>query len=319
MIDSRAVDKKIKLLEEVLPRLLASLSSCSLCAHSCGADRLNGKKGSCGAGAEAVVYSYDAHHGEEPPLSASHGSGTIFFSRCCMKCVYCQNFRFSQSSAGKSVQAEELAGIMLELQEKGCHNINLVSPTHFVPQIASALKAAYSRGLRLPVVYNTGGYDSIDIIRALDGIVDIYLPDMRYSDDVMAQKYSGAPGYVGNNRIIVKEMLRQAGNLIVEGDLAARGVLIRLLILPYGIAGTENTMEFIASELGRDVFLSVMSQYYPAYLAGSRDKLSRRVNKAEYSAAVDAMERLGLRNGWIQPFEGEFDKKFAGETFLPNI
>lgn len=319
MIDNRAADKKIELLDKVLPRLRASLSRCGLCAHSCGVDRSNGEKGFCRAPAEAVVYSYDAHHGEEPPLSASRGSGTVFFSHCCMRCAYCQNFQFSQTAAGKKVSSAELAGIMLELQRMGCHNINLVSPTHFVPSIAEALKEAYSRGLRLPVVYNTGGYDSPQIIRALEGIVDIYLPDMRYSDDAMAQKYSEAPGYVANNRIIVKEMLRQAGDLTLESDVAVKGLIIRLLVLPGGLSGTEATMQFIASELGKDVSLSVMSQYYPAYKASSFRELSRRLSEAEFSAVLAAMERLGLHNGWIQPLGGEFDRKFAGDTFLPNI
>lgn len=266
-----------------------------------------------------MVYSYDAHHGEEPPLSGSGGSGTIFFSHCCMECVYCQNFQFSQTAAGKKVSSTELAGIMLELQGRGCHNINLVSPTHFVPSIAAALKEAYSGGLRLPIIYNTGGYDSPHIIRALEGIVDIYLPDMRYSDDLMAQKYSKAPGYVENNRIIVKEMLRQTGDLAAEDDVAVKGLIIRLLILPGRISGTETTMRFIASELGKDAWLSVMSQYYPAYKASSSSELSRRLSEPEFSAVLAEMGRLGLHNGWIQPLGAEFDRKFAGDTFLSNV
>lgn len=319
MTDTRLIEKKIELLEKALPRLKASLYRCDLCAHSCGVNRLDGEKGSCRAPARTVVYSYDAHHGEEPPLSASRGSGTIFFSHCCMECVYCQNAPFSQTDAGKSVSPDELAGIMLELQNRGCHNINLVSPTHFMPAIAEALKEAYRLGLRIPLVYNTGGYDSPHVIRALDGIVDIYLPDMRYSDDLMAQKYSNAPGYVANNRAIVKEMLRQTGDLTFEDDVAVRGLIIRLLVLPNGISGTEATMRFIASELGKDVWLSVMSQYYPAYKASSSSGLSRRLSAPEFSSVLTAMESLGLRNGWIQPFGGDFDRKFAGETFRPSI
>jgi len=261
-----------------------------------------------------MVYSCAPHHGEEPPLSGWKGSGTIFFSRCNMKCVYCQNYQFSQSDAGRKVTARELAGMMLELQEEGCHNINFVSPTHFTPAIVEALKYAYEDGLKIPLVYNTGGYDTFDVIKALDGIIDIYLPDMRYASDEMAVKYSSAPGYVKNNRNIVKEMYRQVGTLKIKDDVARKGLIIRLLVLPHGISGTVETLEFISKELGKDVYLSVMSQYYPAYKARDFKEISRRVTGGEYQQVLDKLDQLGMGKGYIQPFEGRFDEKFFGEN-----
>lgn len=311
--------EKIQTAGKVLPRLMKSLEECDLCVRKCGVNRLRGQKGFCKAGAEPVVYSYAPHHGEEPPLSGEKGSGTIFFSRCNMACVYCQNYTFSQSDAGKAVTSRELGSVMLELQEAGCHNINLVSPTPHVPRIVEALEGAFSGGLEIPVVYNTGGYDSPPLVRAIEGLVDIYLPDMRYSSDSMAEKYSSAPGYVSNNRAIVREMFRQVGNLKTRGGVALKGLIIRLLILPESISGTCDTLDFIAGELGREVYLSVMSQYYPAYKALSYKELSRRIDSGDYYTVMDKMEELTLRAGWVQPFGGEFDERFAGENFLPNI
>lgn len=319
MLDRNSVNKKIMAIGHVLPELTKALASCDLCRRSCEVDRTKGENGFCRAGAEAVVYSFNAHHGEEPPISGTGGSGTIFFSHCSMGCVYCQNYQFSQTGAGKQVSALGLVEIMLELQKSGCHNINLVSPTHFVPPILAGLREAFSRGLKLPIVYNTGGYDSPHVIRALDGIVDVYLPDMRYSSDEMAEKFSMAPGYVANNRKIVKEMLRQAGELQLDGEIAVKGLIIRLLIMPNNVSGTLDTLDFIASELGTNVHLSVMSQYYPAYNARSDKSIMRRIYEREYDAVRVKMEKLGIHVGWIQPFEGDFDKRFAGETFLPNI
>ena len=306
---------KVRKAEKILPALMRSLEHCDLCPRKCGVNRLEGEKGYCSSGAEATVYSFAPHHGEEPPLSGYNGSGTIFFSRCNMGCVYCQNHRFSQSDAGKKISNRDLSAIMLELQDRGCHNINLVSPTHFAPQIVEALKYAWAGGLELPVVYNTGGYDSPSVIRALEGLVDIYLPDMRYSSDAMAEKYSGAPGYVSNNRAIVKEMRRQVGVLRVSGGIALSGLIIRLLILPGGISGTTETLRFIAGKIGKDICLSVMSQYYPAHKAALYNELARRISREDYSAAVNTMRESGFCVGWVQPFEGEFDERFAGENF----
>jgi len=208
---------------------------------------------------------------------------------------------------------------MLGLQEGGCHNINLVSPTHYLPAIVKALEEAYARGLSLPVVYNTGGYDAPGVIRALEGLVDIYLPDMRYSSDAMAEKYSEAPGYKENNRAVIMEMYRQAGPLQIERGIAVRGCIVRLLVLPNAISGTLDALEFLAGETVRDVSLSVMSQYYPAYKAVGVPELSRRLYRGEYERVIRKMDDLGLENGWVQPFCGDFDERFAGENFTPDL
>jgi putative pyruvate formate lyase activating enzyme len=281
-------------------------------------NRLNGETGYCASGAEPVVYSYAPHHGEEPPLSGWNGSGTIFFSRCNMGCVYCQNYKFSQFDTGEKVSAVELGNIMLRLQDMGCHNINFVSPTHFVPKIVEALKYAYSDGLELPVVYNTGGFDSVSVIRSLEGLMDIYLPDMRYSSEVNAEKYSDAPGYAANNRNLVKEMQRQVGDLEISDSVARKGLIVRLLILPGGISGTTETLEFIRENLGKSVYLSVMSQYYPVYRALSCKELACRIKREDYDTVIGKMRRLEFHSGWIQPLEGGFDERFAGENFLPT-
>lgn len=310
---------RIELIDKILPSLARSYEHCDLCVHRCGVNRLACEKGSCSSSAEAKIYTYNPHHGEEPPLSGTKGSGTIFFSRCNMSCIYCQNWRFSQNDNGKEVTAEELARIMIELQGAGCHNINFVSPTHFVPSIVEAIRHATINGLKIPILYNTGGYDSLHIIKMLEGIVDIYLPDMRYSKDNAALKYSNATAYTLNNRLIVKEMARQVGKLkLSPAGIALSGILIRLLILPNGISGTVETLDFIARELGYDTYLSVMSQYYPAYKADRYSELARRINSDEYALVIKKLEELSLSNGWIQPFDGDFDPRFAGENFLPS-
>ncbi len=313
------IDTKLKIIDNILPGLKKSMERCDLCPRKCGTDRTRGEKGFCRSGAEAIVYSYAPHHGEEPPLSGYAGSGTIFFSNCNMGCIYCQNYQFSQTGAGRQMSVRDLASVMLELQGMGCHNINLVTPTHFVTPVVEALKYAYADGLKIPIVYNTGGYDSLDVIRSLEGLIDIYMPDMRYSSDEMAEKYSCAPGYAGNNRAIVKEMNRQAGVLQVDRGIASKGLIIRLLILPGGISGTVDTLEFIARSVGKDTYLSVMSQYYPAHKAASFRDLGHRINKADYDAVTRKMRALGLDNGWLQSFGGGFDDSFAGENFTPNL
>ncbi|MDD4012703.1 MAG: radical SAM protein [Candidatus Omnitrophica bacterium] len=311
---------KIVLIDAAISTLLPKMSHCDLCFRDCGTDRSSGVTGFCGAASDAKVYSFSSHSGEEPPLSGMMGSGTIFFSHCNMGCVYCQNYRFSHEAAGKVIDVPRLADIMLDLEARGCHNINLVSPTHFVPRILEALKIAYQGGLRSPIIYNTGGYDHPEVIRTLDGIVDVYLPDMRYASDEMAVKYSSAPGYVDNNRKIVLEMLRQAGHLKLDNmRMAERGVIIRLLILPGNISGTIETLRFISKEIGTDVYLSVMSQYYPAYKAMNFPGIDRRVEKREYDEVIDVMEELGFSNGWVQPFGGDFNEELAGENFPPGI
>ncbi len=273
------------------------LQACDLCARYCRVDRFQGTKGAvCRTGEKAVVYSYGPHFGEEAPLTGTHGSGTVFFSWCNLRCIFCQNWEISQKGLGQEVDAEELAAMMLSLQEQGCHNINLVSPSHVVAQIIEAVHVAAQRGLRLPIVYNTGGYDSPEALALLDGIVDIYMPDMKYGDDAMARKYSIVRNYVSVNRAAVKEMYRQVGDLVLdEHGIAKRGLLIRHLVLPENIAGTEKVLEFIATQISPNTYVNLMDQYFPCYRAQEFPPLDRRITSDEYREALRTANRLGLR------------------------
>lgn len=296
-----------------------SLSNCRICPRNCGADRTRGKLGYCRAGVKASIYSHMLHQGEEPPISGERGSGAIFFSRCNMKCVYCQNYRFSQLDEGREVTASELAGIMLSLQRRGCHNINLVSPTHYLPQILAALEEALGKGLSIPIVYNTSGYELKNSIRPLEGVIDIYLPDMRYSDNAMAKKYSDAPDYVESNTESVIEMHRQVGDLVIRKDgIAEKGLIIRLLALPEGVSGTIKTLQFIKENISENTYLSIMSQYYPTFKAYGFPEISRGIDRREYTNVVDEAHLLGLNNGWIQELPKDFDRKFFGTDITPN-
>ena len=293
------------------------LKSCALCPRLCGVNRLKDERGFCRTGARPIVYSSLVHHGEEPPISGSSGSGTIFFSNCNMRCVYCQNYEFSQNNNGKEMELEDLAMLMLELEKSKCHNINLVTPTHVMPQILKALKIAVSKGLSIPIVYNTSGYDLPEIIRKLKGIVDIYLPDMRYAKSEISKKYSQAPDYPKYNRESVKEMYRQVGTAQINKDgVIEKGLIIRHLVLPNNISGTKEIMRFIAKEISKDTYISLMSQYFPYYKAGEFPELNRRVTKEEYDAAIEYMRENGLHNGWIQESGGH--DIFAGVNIKPN-
>jgi putative pyruvate formate lyase activating enzyme len=292
-------------------------AGCRLCMHKCSIDRLKGEAGTCRASSKVAVYSYSPHNGEEPPLSGRKGSGTIFFTHCNMKCVYCQNYVFSQQSSVEEIEINELAERMLELQGMGCHNINLVSPTHYAHQIVEALQIAIKRSLKIPIVYNTGGYDNIELIKLLDGIIDIYLPDMRYSQDEMALKYSSAPNYVENNRLIIKEMFRQVGPIKLNSEgIAEKGMIVRLLVLPDNISGTIETLRFLKEEVSEDIYLSVMSQYHPTYKANEYPDIARRINKKEYDEITKEVENLGFTNGWIQGFITQPDH-FLGTNIQP--
>ncbi|MCL5070982.1 MAG: radical SAM protein [Actinobacteria bacterium] len=279
------------------------LEKCVLCPHKCRINRNAEETGFCNAGLITKVSSAMVHHGEEPPISGDFGSGTIFFSHCNMRCVYCQNYQISQKPGGTDTNILKLAEIMIELQAKKCHNINLVSPTIWIPQILSAVSAARKKGLSIPLVYNTGGYDNPKIIKSLKGTIDIYMPDMRYSSDLPAEKYSGIKNYVKNNRESVVEMYRQVGNLKIDRNgVANKGLLIRLLVMPDNISGTRETLDFIKSELSVEVPLSIMAQYHPEYKASNFPELSRRINEDEYREVVNYAEKLGFENGWIQDF-----------------
>ena len=304
---------KLRSIDNAIKNFDGALRRCAICPRRCGVDRPSGKRGYCRAPLDPVIYSYIQHHGEEPALSGSKGSGTIFFTHCNMKCVYCQNYKFSQLDTGAGVSIEKLASIMLDLQKSGSHNINLVNPTHYAPQIVTALDIAVKDGLNVPIVYNTSGYDSLDTIKMLDGIIDIYLPDMRYSDNSMAKKYSGAPDYVEHNRSCVKEMYRQVGDLALDKDgIAKKGLIIRLLVLPGAVSGTVRSLKFIRDEISKNAFLSIMSQYYPTFKAMDFKEVSRRVSKDEYMNIVDEASSLGLNNGWIQEYEEKTDERFLG-------
>ncbi len=271
------------------------LRACDGCAWRCGVNRLEGELGICKTGAQARVSSYGPHLGEEDPLRGWNGSGTIFFSRCNLRCQYCQNYDISQRDAGRLVTPQQLAEMMLELQSQGCHNINLVSPSHVVPQIIAAVAIAARAGLRIPLVYNTGGYDSLEMLTLLDGIVDIYMPDMKYADARLARKYSKIPHYPERNQAAVKEMHRQVGDLnLDEHGIAQRGLLVRHLVLPNGIAGTEAVLKFLAEEISTNTYLNLMDQYRPAYQASQYPELNRRITPEEYRQAMEMAHKIGL-------------------------
>ena len=298
-------------LDKIIGRLFKALESCAICPRKCRVNRVNGIQGFCRTALRPKVHSYMAHHGEEPPVSGTKGSGTIFFSNCNMACVYCQNYEFSQSGQGREVNFEELARFMLELQQMGCHNINLVTPTHVLPQILKSLKIAILAGLKIPLVYNASGYDLPEIIKLLDGIIDIYMPDMRYADEKAAVQFSAASGYPEYNREAVKEMYRQVGTAEMdENGIIKRGIIIRHLVLPNNIAGTEKIMRFIAEDLSRDTYISLMSQYLPYHRAAEFKEINRRLMLKEYEEAKGIMVKYGLSNGWIQESLGL--ERFAG-------
>jgi len=272
------------------------MHDCDLCARYCHVDRFAGIKGAvCRTGERAVVNSYAPHHGEEDPLRGWNGSGTIFFSWCNLRCMYCQNWEISHKGVGRKVSPEEIADMMLSLQAWGCHNINLVSPSHVVAQIIRAVEIAATRGLRLPLVYNTGGYDSLEALALLDGIIDIYMPDMKYGDSAIARKYSRIRDYVKYNQQAVKEMHRQVGDLIIDDrGIAQRGLLIRHLVLPHGLAGTDAVLGFIASELSTDSYVNIMDQYRPCFHASEDDKLGHALTSEEYMEALRLAKTYGL-------------------------
>jgi len=293
------------------------LNDCVICPHKCKVNRIKGKKGLCGAGYKPVISSALPHHGEEPPISGTGGSGTIFFSHCNMKCVYCQNYQISQELEGLEHNVLELSEIMLRLQNSGCHNINFVSPTIWIPQIVKALNLARNKGLLIPTVFNTGGYDNPQIIEMLDGVIDIYMPDMRYSNDDMAKKYSMVKEYVQYNRQSVKEMYRQVGGLKLDKEgIAKKGLLVRLLVMPDNIGGIKNTLDFIKNELSTDVYLSIMAQYHPVYKAFKYPELSRMITAKEYLEVVKYAEKKGFNYGWTQDYVSLSGKE---DLFIPDF
>lgn len=294
-----------KLLQRV-KAAYARLTACDLCPHDCGVNRIKGERGICGAGLLPKIASANLHRGEEPPISGTCGSGTIFFSGCSLKCKFCQNFPISHFGNGKEMSTTQLAARMLKLQKQQAHNINFVTPTHFLPQILAALWLAIPQGFSLPIVWNSSGYEKVNALLLLENIVSIYLPDMKYSDEVHSLEISSAPGYNDINRQAVLEMVRQTGHLRTdENGIALQGLIIRHLVLPGNKAGSSATLRWIAAKIGRETHIALMSQYFPAGQATTTAGIDRPIDPAEYEAAVAALEAAGLENGWVQELDEE--------------
>lgn len=275
--------------------LLELQKECRLCPQLCLAKRETGEMGECRSTCELRISSLGPHFGEEPPLVGTNGSGTIFLTNCNLGCVFCQNYDISHLGIGSTTTIPELSSIMLKLQNLGCHNINFVTPTHFVPQIVQALILSIEKGLEIPLVYNCGGYESVETLKLLDGIIDIYMPDIKYSDNTHAEKYSNAPGYWEIVQSAVKEMHRQVGDLkISKRGIAQRGLIVRHLVLPNDIAGSKKVIDFIAGEISTNTYLNIMDQYHPAYRSNQHDELNRTITKAEYSNVISYAQSKSL-------------------------
>jgi len=307
--------------------LESRLASCVICPRECHVNRLEGEVGFCHSGRFPIVSAVCAHQGEEPVISGNRGSGTIFFGNCNMRCVYCQNYQISQNwenQKSNEIDCHTLAKRMLYLQDKlGCHNINFVSPSHFVPQLVRAVLEAVPMGLKVPLVYNTNGYDSLLSLKELDGIISIYLPDLRYASDKWAEKFSQTPDYVARARQAIKEMNRQVGNLTLdEFGLAQQGLIVRHLILPNRLAGCEESLTWLAREISPAVTVSIMSQYLPLHRARRIPLLSRKILTVEYEAVVQLLTDLGMENGWLQEMGASDDYipdfEQEGHPFLAN-
>jgi putative pyruvate formate lyase activating enzyme len=286
------LDRKIQLLLDVL-------KECRLCPRRCGVNRVRGEIGYCGAPSELMVSSAFPHFGEERPLVGHHGSGTIFLTHCSLRCVFCQNDDISHLGRGDRITSSDLAGTMLRLQEIGCHNINFVTPTHYVPQIVASLPEAIEKGLCLPIVYNCSGYESIEIIQLLEGIVDIYMPDAKYMDEAHSSRFSNAPDYPEVLKGVIKEMYRQVGNLTLNSEgIAERGLLIRHLVMPNQIASSEAVLKFIVEEISVHSYVNIMDQYRPEYRAHQYPEINRLITHKEYEEAVQWARRFGLYRGF---------------------
>lgn len=298
-------------LKKRVEKLEKLLESCTICPKDCGNNRLKDEIAACYSGRLPIVSSYTAHFGEEPVLSGTNGAGNIFFGNCNLRCVYCQNYQISQTwkeQKKNEITHERLAEMMLELQAKGCHNIGFVSPTHFVPQMARAILIAAENGLKLPIVYNTNAYDSVEVLRLLDGIVDIYLPDLKYAENDAGFQFSKVRGYKDFARKAIKEMFRQTGDKLIydENGLLQKGLVIRLLVLPNDLAGIEENLRWIRDELSPKVAISLMAQYYATNKAASDERyilLSRRISEREWFSAIEILEELGMEEGFMQEYE----------------
>jgi len=292
LFEKGELGQRIRLLREFL-------KECRLCPRECRVDRLNGEKGVCQAGLEPMVSSAFPHFGEEPPLVGYHGSGTIFLTHCNLRCVFCQNYDISHLGNGKPITSSEMARVMIRLQDMGCHNINLVTPTHYAPQIVASLPEAIEKGLRLPIVYNCSGYESIEVIRLLEGVVDIYMPDAKYMDGKHSKQFSNAPDYPEVIKGVLKEMHRQVGDLTTDSKgIAERGLLIRHLVMPDGVASSEAVLRFIAEEISAHSYVNIMDQYRPEYGAHEFPEINRRITQKEYLEATQWARRYQLYRGF---------------------
>ena len=288
LLPSSILSEKIREAEEIL-------KECTLCPRECRVNRTSDERGFCKTGNKPFISSWSPHFGEERPLVGRFGSGTIFFGNCNLGCLYCQNYSISHLGEGVEMFFEKLADIMLSLQKEGCHNINFVTPTHQMPMILRSLQIASQKGLNVPIVYNCGGYESLHAIKLLEGIVDIYMPDFKYIDPEMALKYSYAKDYPEAAMAAVKEMHRQVGDLIIDKGVALRGLLVRHLVLPEGIAGTSGIVKFIAEKISIDTYINIMDQYHPYYKAFDNPPLNRRITHKEYKEALRLAQEAGLK------------------------
>ncbi|HKZ81891.1 MAG TPA: radical SAM protein [Pyrinomonadaceae bacterium] len=305
LLESGELERQVKALEALLER-------CTVCPRDCLNNRLRNEVAACYSGRLPIVSSYTPHFGEEPALVGTHGAGNIFFGNCNLRCVYCQNYQISQTHKQQlenEVTHERLAEMMLELQARGCHNINFVSPTHFAPQMARSILIAAQRGLSLPIVYNTNAYDSLEVLKLLEGIVQIYLPDLKYAEDDAGYRYSKVPRYKEHARRAIREMFRQTGDRLEYGEdgVLRGGLIVRLLVLPNDIAGVRQSLEWIRSELSPRVAISLMAQYYASHQAATNNRfvlLSRRISETEWLREVSAVEELEMEEGWMQEYDG---------------
>ena len=289
------------------------LEKCTLCPHKCGANRIKGEIGRCKSTDKVKIALYSTHEFEEPCISGINGSGTVFFSNCNLNCIFCQNYEISQLGRGKEISTNELADIFLKQQEKNVENVNLVTPTSYVPQIIEAIQIARKHGFRLPIVYNTNAYENIETIKLLDGYVDIYLPDLKYVENDLAKKYSKIDNYFEIATEAIKEMYRQVGNPILNSDgIMQRGIMIRHLVLPTYIENSKKVLDWIKNNLPKEVYVSIMAQYFPTYMAKKDKRINRKLTKYEWNKILDYIEVLGIENGFVQEL-GEHE-----EEYVPN-
>ena len=287
------------------------LEKCTLCPHKCGANRIKGEIGRCKSTDKVKIALYSTHEFEEPCISGINGSGTVFFSNCNLNCIFCQNYEISQLGRGKEISTNELADIFLKQQEKNVENVNLVTPTSYVPQIIEAIQIARKHGFRLPIVYNTNAYENIETIKLLDGYVDIYLPDLKYVENDLAKKYSKIDNYFEIATEAIKEMYRQVGNPILNSDgIMQRGIMIRHLVLPTYIENSKKVLDWIKNNLPKEVYVSVMAQYFPTYMSKKDKRINRKLTKYEWNKILDYIEVLGIENGFVQEL-GEHEEEYV--------